>query len=171
MKQLTIMRHAKSDWGDAKLDDFDRPLNDRGWKAARRIGRELDHRGFHFDLVLASPAARARETIDGLQEKFDFKAPIRFEERMYLASEALLLTFVQGLPESVHRPLLVVHNPGLQRLLLNLTDRGEHHLRHKIGKKYSTGAVAVVDLPAHRWNEVEPGSGEIVDLILPKDLD
>lgn len=171
MKRLTVMRHAKSDWGDAELDDFNRPLNERGWKAARRMGRELDQRGFHFDLVLASPAARARETIDAVQQKFDFKAPIRFEQRIYLASEALLLTMVQGLPESVHRPLLVGHNPGLQRLLLHLTHHGEHHLRHKIGEKYPTGAVAVVELPAHRWDQVESGSGEIVDLILPKDLD
>lgn len=165
------MRHAKSNWGDALLDDFDRPLNDRGWKAARRIGRELKHRDFHFDLVIASPAARVRETIDGVQEKFDVAAPIHFEQHMYGASEAQLLALVRGLPETAHRPLLVGHNPGLQLLLLDLTDGDEHHLRRTIGQKFPTGALAVVELRAQRWDDVKPGSGTIVDLILPKDLD
>jgi phosphohistidine phosphatase len=171
MKRLTILRHAKSSWDDPELDDFNRPLNDRGCKSARRIGRELKHRNFHFDLVLASPAARARETIDGVQENFDFDAPIKFDPRLYLASESLLFAMVQELAEAVHRPLVVGHNPGLQQLLLDLTHGAEHHLRQKIAHKFPTGAVAVVEMPAHRWAEVEPGTGEIVDLILPKELD
>src|SRR5437868_11057004 len=85
MKRLAILRHAKSSWDDPSLDDFDRPLNERGWKAARRMGRELEDRGMRFDLVLASMAARVRETIDGVQ-KYDFAAPIRFEPQLYGAS-------------------------------------------------------------------------------------
>jgi phosphohistidine phosphatase len=59
MKRLTVLRHAKSSWDHAGRDDFDRPLNDRGWKAARLIGKELRHRKMNFDLGLASPAARS----------------------------------------------------------------------------------------------------------------
>lgn len=170
MKRLTVLRHAKSDWGDADLDDFNRPLNDRGWKAAKRIGRELQHRDFRFDLVLASPAARVRETLDGVQEKFDFAAPIRFEPPMYLATEALLMAVVRDLPEAVHRPLLVGHNPGLQQLLLGLSVEDDP-LRSKVAHKLPTAAIAVVELPADRWAEVEPASGRLVELIVPKDLD
>jgi phosphohistidine phosphatase len=170
MKRLTVMRHAKSDWGDPQLDDFNRPLNERGWKAARRIGRELKERDFRFDLVLASPAARVRETIDGVQEKFDFAGPIRFDERLYLASETSLLALVRDLPEAVHGPMLVGHNPGLHQLVLSLADDGDHHLRDEVGQKFPTAAVAVIELGAACWKEVEPGSGKIVELILPKDL-
>jgi phosphohistidine phosphatase len=171
VKRLTLLRHAKSSWDNAAADDFDRPLNDRGWKAARRIGRELKHRGMHFDFVIASTAARVRETIDGVQDHYDFDGPIQFEPRMYGASEGELLVLVRGLPESVKAPLLVGHNPGLERLLVDLTRDDEDGLRHRVADKYPTGAMAVLELPTHRWAGVAPGNGKIVELILPKELD
>lgn len=170
MKRLCVLRHAKSSWDDPKLDDFNRPLNERGWKAARRMGRELKHRGMRFDYVLASTAARVRETIDGLEDKFAFNAEIHFEPAMYGASEAVLLSLVRALPETVRAPLLVGHNPGLERLLIELTHDDDAGLRDEIGGKYPTGAFAVVELPVQRWGDVAPGSGQIVELILPKDL-
>src|SRR3954451_5606985 len=94
VKRLAILRHAKSSWDDAALDDFNRPLNERGWKAARRLGRELTKRGLTFDLVLSSTAARTRETIDGVQEEYDFAVLIRFDPQLYLASEAVLVGLV-----------------------------------------------------------------------------
>ena len=59
MRTLYVLRHAKSDWGDSSLSDFDRPLNDRGRKAAKAVGKELRKRKIKPDLVLASPAERA----------------------------------------------------------------------------------------------------------------
>jgi len=171
MKRLAVLRHAKSSWGDPNLDDFNRPLNERGWKAARRIGRELKHRNMAFDLVIASTAARVRETIDGVQEKYEFAAPIRFEQRVYLATTQALLQLVRELPDSVEAPLLVGHNPGLERLLVELTHDDGNGFRHRIAGKYPTGALAIVELPAGKWSELSPGSGRIVELILPKEID
>ena len=171
MKRLTVLRHAKSSWDDAAVDDFNRPLNDRGWKAARRMGRELKHRAMRFDLVIASTAARVRETIDGMQEHYDFAAPIQFEPRMYGASEHELLLMVRTLPEQVHAPLLVGHNPGLERLLAELTEDDEDGLRGRVVGKYPTGALAVIELPAKRWSDIGTNDGRIVELILPKELD
>src|SRR6476469_1278811 len=101
MKRLAIVRHAKSSWDDPGLDDFNRPLNERGWKAARRLGRELVTREMTFDLVLSSTSARTRETIDGIKRHYTFNAPIEFEQVIYLASEATLLALVRSLDESV----------------------------------------------------------------------
>ena len=171
MKRLAVLRHAKSSWDEAGLDDFNRPLNERGWKAARRMGRELKHRAMRFDLVLASPAARVRETIDGLQEKFDFDAPIRFEQQVYAASEGTLLELVRRFPDTVSAPLCVGHNPGLERLILGLARDDDKGLRERIAGKYPTAALAVIELPAKRWKDVEPGSGKLVELIFPKELD
>lgn len=171
MKRLATLRHAKSSWDDPGLDDFNRPLNDRGWKAARRIGKEMKHREMRFDLVLASMAARVRETLDRLREKFEINAEIRFEPRMYGASAETLLSLIHDLPDSVDAPLLVGHNPGLERLLVGLTHDDAENLRGRVAHNYPTAALAVVELPANHWPEVEPGSGEIVELIVPKDLD
>src|SRR5258708_6890901 len=107
MKRLAILRHAKSSWDDPTLDDFNRPLNERGWKAARRLGRELKQRGMTFDLVLSSTSARTRETIDGVQQRYAFNAPITFEQKLYGASAETLLAMVRGLDEAVTAPLIV----------------------------------------------------------------
>ena len=171
MKRLSILRHAKSSWDDPSLDDFNRPLNERGWKSARRMGRELKRRGIKFDLVLASTAARVRETIDGVQENYDFSAPIEFERDIYLASTETLLSLIRRLPDTVQAPLLVGHNPGLERLLVELTHDDEKGLRKRVAGKYPTGAFAQFELPSRTWREIEPGSGRIVELILPKELD
>jgi len=171
MKRLTILRHAKSSWDDPQLEDFNRPLNDRGWKAARRMGRELEKRGMKFDLVVASTAARVRETIDGLTEKLRLNVEIRFEPRMYAASEEMLLSIVRDIGESAHAPLLVGHNPGLQQLIIALTHSDPDDLRSRVERKFSTAALAAIELPAHRWAEVEPGTGKVTELILPKELD
>ena len=171
MKRLSILRHAKSSWDDPRLDDFNRPLNDRGWKAARRMGRELKARGIKIDLVLSSTAARARETIDGVQEKYDFDAPIEFDQGLYLASEAELLERVRALDDEVKSPLLIGHNPGLERLIAELTRHDKTGLRRRVEGKFPTGAFAVLELPAHHWREVEPGHGKVVELVLPKELD
>jgi phosphohistidine phosphatase len=171
MKRLAILRHAKSSWDDPALDDFNRPLNDRGWKAARRIGKELKHREMHFDFVIASMAARVRETLDGAREKLDLDAEIRFEPRMYGASESTLLSLIHELPETALAPLLVGHNPGLQQLVAELTRDDGDGYRRRVLRNFPTCALAIVKLPARRWAEVEPGSGEIVELILPKALD
>jgi phosphohistidine phosphatase len=171
VKRLAVLRHAKSSWDDPGLADFNRPLNERGWKAARRMGREFKHRGTHFDLVLASTAARVRETIDGIQEHFDFAAPIRFEPKLYHATTDTLLSLIQDFEDGVKTPLIVGHNPGLERLLVELTHDDRDGLRDRIAGKYPTGALAVIKLPAAHWKDVAPGTGEIAELILPKELD
>jgi phosphohistidine phosphatase len=171
MKRLTILRHAKSSWDEPGVEDFNRPLNDRGWKAARRMGRELESRGIDFDLVIASPAARVRETIDGLKEKMKLNVEIRFEQRMYLASEKMLLHIVQEIPESSDAPLLVGHNPGLHQLVVELTRPDSHGLHERAAHKFPTAALARIELAANRWADVKAGSGELAELLLSKELD
>jgi len=171
MKRLTILRHAKSSWDEPGVEDFNRPLYDRGWKAARRMGRELESRGIDFDLVIASPAARVRETIDGLKEKMKLNVEIRFEQRMYLASEKMLLHIVQEIPESSDAPLLVGHNPGLHQLVVELTRPDSHGLHERAAHKFPTAALARIELAANRWADVKAGSGELAELILSKELD
>ena len=170
MKCLAVLRHAKSSWDDPSLDDFNRPLNERGWDAARRMGRELARRDMRFDLLIASMAARVRETIDGVQEHFDFDAPVRFDPRLYQASAGDLLELVRGLPDEVEAPLLVGHNPGLQQLLLDLTGDDGEGLRRRIADKFPTCALALLELAADEWAKVAPAGGMITELILPKEL-
>jgi phosphohistidine phosphatase len=171
MTVLTIMRHAKSSWDGPGLADFDRPLNDRGRKAARRIGRELKRRRMRFDQVIASPAVRVRETLQEVAEGYGDSFDIRFDPRIYAATAQTLFDLIRHIPERVHAPLLVGHNPTLQQLVLELTSGDERGLRARVEDKFPTAAVAMIELPAVRWDEVELNSGTIRELILPRDLD
>lgn len=172
MKRLTILRHAKSSWDEPNADDFDRPLNGRGWKAARRMGQELKQRKIRFDLCLASPAARVRETLDGLAQTYgELPFPIRFERHIYLADGATLLGLVRGVSDEVEKLLLVGHNPGLERLVATLAADDDKGLRHRAALKFPTAALAAIDLAAGSWADIETAGGKLVELILPRELD
>jgi phosphohistidine phosphatase len=64
MLTLSLLRHAKSSWSDAHAKDIERPLNERGERVAPRMGAFMARQGIVPDLVLCSPAARARRTLD-----------------------------------------------------------------------------------------------------------
>ena len=171
MKRLTILRHAKSSWGDPRLDDFDRPLNERGRKAAALVGKELKRRKLAFDPVMASPAVRVRQTLERLAEGYGKELTVRFVPELYLASSDDLLRMIQELPEELERPLIAGHNPGLQMLVHSLARDDNDGLRAKVAGKFPTGAAAVIDFGANRWSEVRPGTGTIAELILPREID
>ena len=171
MKRLAILRHAKSSWADAGMFDFDRPLNERGREAARRIGEELKARKLHFDLVLASTATRVRETLAGVGEEYEFGPDVRFDDELYGASEEMLLKVIRALPEKMQSVLIVGHNPGLEFIVARLARADERGLRDRVENKFPTAALAVIDLRTECWEQVIPGGGEIVELILPRELD
>lgn len=170
MKSLTLLRHAKSGWDDPVSRDFDRPLNPRGRKAARTVGREMKAQGLAFDRVLASPARRVIGTLEEVAAAYGPIQP-EFDQRLYLASTATLLEIIRAIPDEVERLLLVGHNPGLEELALCLSSRDEAGLRREVEVKYPTGTVAEIALPVERWAEVKEGIGRVERFIRPRDLD
>ena len=169
MKTLTLLRHAKSSWDDPVARDFDRPLNARGRRAARRIGQELRSQGLAFDQILASPAARVVETLDDVAEGYGSILDIEYDQRIYLASVPTLLEVIHGADDEAERLLIVGHNPGLENLALALA--GEGALRSEVVAKYPTGTVAEIVFDVDNWIDVEEGLGRLTRFIRPRDLD
>jgi phosphohistidine phosphatase len=170
MKTLTLLRHAKSGWDDPVSRDFDRPLNPRGRRAARTVGREMKAQGLGFDRVLASPARRVIETLEEVEAGYGSLRP-EYDQRLYLASTATLLEIVRGTGDEVERLLLVGHNPGLEQIALHLSGRDGCGMRGEIAVKYPTATVAEIELPADHWAQVEEGAGSLTRFIRPRDLD
>ena len=168
MKILYVLRHAKSDWGDESLRDFDRPLNERGRKAAKRMGREMHERGIEPDLVLASPAVRARQTLERVQEGFGQAFEAVEERRIYNAELETLIDLVRGAPAAAKRLMLVGHNPGLHRLVLALSEDGK--LRDEAAEKFPTAALAEIQFEVREWADVAPGTGRLTELLRPREL-
>jgi phosphohistidine phosphatase len=169
MKILTLLRHAKSTWDDPVARDFDRPLNRRGRLAARAVGSEMRRLGLEFDLVLASPAMRVRETLDEVEEGYGHRLGATFDQRIYLAAPETLLEIVRATDDAAARLLLVGHNPGMESLAMELD--GGTGLRDEIAVKYPTGTIAEIALEAESWRDVAPGTGRIARFIRPRDLD
>ncbi|MFO1065634.1 MAG: histidine phosphatase family protein [Pirellulales bacterium] len=125
-RQLLIMRHAKSSWAEAGMADFDRPLNDRGRRAAQTVGDKLKSTGFEVDLIIGSTACRVRQTVDILQPAWGSAAPKFLSKELYLASREELLRQIRALDSSFHRVLIVAHNPGIEELAGWFTESPEH---------------------------------------------
>ena len=171
MKTLILLRHAKSGWDDPVARDFDRPLNKRGRKAARRVGREMRERGIAFDRAIASPAARVVETLEDVAEGYGRAIEPVYDERIYLASPSALLDLIQSADDGTDTLLLAGHNPGLEALALLLTHEDGSGFRDDVAVKYPTGTLAEISLPVDHWRDVAEGVGTITRFIRPRDLD
>ena len=169
MKTLTLLRHAKSGWDAPVARDFDRPLNARGHKAARAMGREMKRLGLGFDLILASPATRVTETLTELAQGYGGAVATDFDEHIYLASPETLIEIVRAADDANERLLIVGHNPGMEQLALLLALPSA--LRDAIAVKYPTGALAELRFEGPGWRDVAAGTGRLERFIRPRDLD
>ena len=155
--KLTLLRHAKSERDSPSDLDFDRSLTERGRADSKRIGQEIRNLGLSFDLVLASPAQRVVETLEGVGGL----AP-QFDDQIYDASTGQLLEIVRSVDNMVQSLMLVGHNPGFERLAATLTDNAVDNV--------PTGALIEIELSVEHWRNVGEGSGRLVRFIKPKAL-
>jgi phosphohistidine phosphatase len=173
MKRLNLLRHAKSSWDDPVERDFDRPLNGRGRRAARRMGEWLKESGLRFDLVIASPALRIRQTIEGVESGLGRKLSPLFDKRIYMASAAALFDLVRETDDARESLLLIGHNPGLEDLLLLATEEDTSALRAEAAIKYPTATFAGIEMDVESWAAVEEHmqTARLVEFVRPRDLD
>lgn len=166
MKRLILMRHAKSSWAEAGLDDHERALNDRGRQDAPRMGQWIAEHGGLPDAALVSSAARTRETWDLLGAAFgEVEAALR--EELYHAEPGAMLAVLQAAPEAAGRVLMLGHMPGIGRFARMLLARAPEVAGFD---KYPTAAAAVIDVAVGTWAEVDFGAGELVAFGAPKGL-
>jgi phosphohistidine phosphatase len=161
MKTLLLLRHAKSSWDNPSLRDFERPLNERGLKAAPLIGRYLRQEKIRPELILCSPAERARQTLALVLDEARLAPRLRYDERIYDASVARLVEVVGQADDDAETVLIVGHNPGMEELIAHLT--GDT-------RKMATAALACISLDIEKWSKVREGSGKLDWLIKAKDL-
>lgn len=160
MKTLYLLRHAKSSWDDPGLADFDRPLNSRGLKAARFIGRLMFERGIKPDRIISSPAKRAAQTAALVGEAAELPN-FELDDRIYDASSPTLFNLLSEVPDATQSILLVGHNPGMQELITALS--GESH-------SIPTAALIRLSLGIDRWPDLGLNTGTLDYIIRPKDL-
>lgn len=161
MKTLYLLRHATASWKNSGLRDFERPLDGRGEEAAPLVGRLILKKKLRVDLLLCSPATRARQTAALVTQSAGLSAELLYDERIYEADVARLLEVVAQAGEAAEALMLVGHNPGMEGLLTFLT--AEH-------RQMPTAALACVTLDVERWGEVREHAGRLEWLVRPDEL-
>lgn len=122
MKTLILVRHAKSDWGDPSLDDFDRPLNDRGKRDAPVMAHRLLDKKIKIDAFISSPAKRARKTATIFATAYKKENDLILIDELYGASEDVFSSVVEKAKDKHECIAVFSHNPGITDYANELTD-------------------------------------------------
>ncbi len=169
MKTILILRHAKSDWGDPSLVDFERPLAKRGLKDAPRMGAVLAQFEAVPDLILSSPAKRAKQTAELVAKNCGYKKSIRWQEDFYGADSDELIGTLRNLPERVERVMLVGHNPTLEETVAALLAGDEADgWGVTMSIRMPTAALVCLDVDIVDWAMLEPGEATLRWFVIPK---
>jgi phosphohistidine phosphatase len=171
MKKVTliIMRHAKSDWLTGEYD-FDRPLAERGARDASRMGKWLSSSEYSPDQIIASPAVRAKQTVELLCKASGLDVDqVVWEKSIYSTDTQNLLDIAKNYLAMNKTVMLVGHNPAMEELLHYLSD-ADVPATHS-GKYMTTANIAVFELNQDSKNFLHAGSGKSLVLARPKEID
>ena len=145
MKNLLIMRHAKSSRADHSLTDFDRPLNPRGEQNAPEMGSWLRDQKLTPDLIIASSAVRTQQTADLVRSQFDPVPEVIATRQLYLAPPQAYFQAILEFAGDVQTLLMLGHNPGIEQLVYNLSNRYE---------SIPTATIAWFQFDSNQWREI-----------------
>lgn len=167
-RRLVLLRHAKAAAEDAGVDDRARPLAPRGEADAPAAGRWLREHALLPDLVVCSPALRARRTWERAAAAAAGEAcPVRVDQRVYEASVRVLADVVRETPDEVDTLVLVGHNPGIQGLAVHLAVANDAPVMSRVYEDFPTNGLAVLR-PGGRWSDLGPGGAELLDFTVPR---
>lgn len=160
-KRLILVRHAKSDWGDFTLKDFDRPLNQRGHKNAPEMAARLVDKGIRPNAIVTSTALRAITTAKYFASAWQVDADqLITQSAIYEATTATLLKVINQFDQQFDTIAMFGHNPGFTDLLNYLTDEQISDM--------PTCGVAIIDFPFDDWSMVSGGTGDLALFDYPK---
>jgi len=162
MKQLLVLRHAKSSWKDSTLTDFNRPLNERGKRDAPRMGKLLSQLDLTPDLIITSAAVRAKLTAEAVADNCGYDGDILATPDLYMGMPEDYITVLNQIEDVYTRIMIVGHNPGIEDFVEDLTDQWH---------RMPTAALAYIKLDIKNWQAFDEESvGELLNIWLPKEI-
>ncbi len=168
MKSVLILRHAKSDWGDPSLTDFDRPLAKRGLKDAPIMGQVIADFNVVPDKILSSPAKRAKQTAEKAAKACGYNKSITWLDSFYHGSSDILIGALAALPDTIERAMLVGHNPTMEETVSDLLVGHGSDWRQGLEIRIPTAALLCLDLNVMTWSDLEPGDATLRWFLIPR---
>ncbi|RXJ86591.1 histidine phosphatase family protein [Arcobacter sp. CECT 8985] len=160
MKNLYLIRHAKSSWKNMTLSDFDRPLNNRGKKNAPFMAKLLKKKGLKPDLIIASPSYRTRKTAHIFADIFKYnKKEILFFECLYNASKNDILETIKYIDDKFENLFLIGHNPSLNQFVQEYVNFNEN---------IPTSGIIKIEFDCKRWKETKKNNAQLIFFEYPK---
>lgn len=160
MKKLFIIRHAKSDWSDTSLDDFDRPLNNRGLKNAPFMGKLLKEKGVMPDLIISSSANRTFTTAQIFASQLGYLGDILLDKNLYEVSANTIESIVKNVSDNFDTIFLIGHNPGLQMFAETISKFEVDNM--------PTCAVVEIDFKVDSWKDISRKESKLISYDYPK---
>jgi phosphohistidine phosphatase len=165
-RSLLLLRHAKSSFDFPSLTNDQRPLAERGVKAAKRLGYYLkENRIPPPEIIFVSPSVRTRATMDLVRKQWAADVPVIHDPRLYNLTFRGYFDLVRHLDSQYLRVLLVGHNPAMHSLARQLVSDPE------LAEKFSTGAILEIQLEGvSAWKTTKEGKGTGVLFVSPKSV-
>ncbi len=164
MKTLYLMRHAKSSWKHAELNDLERPLLEKGLKRTRLIIDFLKNNSVDIELIICSHATRSLETARIIAHAFGISNDnFRIEKAVYMADAESLTDQLYDLPTGVDNVMIVGHNPAITNLANN-------YLKEKIDYLPTSGVIAIA-FSAGSWEEIPEAKFKVKFSAFPKQIE
>lgn len=159
MKKLYLIRHAKSSWKNLDIDDFERPLNKRGEKNAPFMGEILKNQDVIPDLIISSPALRAKTTAKIIAKKIKYRKKVTYEKKIYEASSSDLLQILHSIDDTNKIVFLVGHNPSLN-------DLAEYFV--EFYNNIPTCGVVEIVFNTKKWSKIVQENAQLLSFDYPK---
>jgi len=162
MKNLLLMRHAKSSWKDDSLEDHERPLKKRGRKDAKRIAKVILKNDLVPDLIISSSAVRSRETVEIIVKKLDYEKAVEVSDDLYMGEPQDFVDALCNLSQEHDTVMIVGHNPGLEAYLQIIDGEIE---------SVPTAGLGYLVLAIDDWKDISLDTmGDLIGFWKPKDL-
>jgi phosphohistidine phosphatase len=166
---LYVLRHAKSGKDNPHLADFDRPLNERGYREAEEMANLVIARAWQPERILCSSSQRTRETLAPLLGLLKSNATIELTRRVYDATAETLLDVIRK-QSGAASLMLIGHNPGLEELARALPGSGDGPALARLRTMFPPASLAVISFDIADWSDITPGDGRLDAFEVPADV-
>ncbi|NQV73913.1 histidine phosphatase family protein [bacterium] len=163
MKTLCLLRHAKSDWDASYGADHERPLNERGKRAAKSMGSFLKQEIVQPEIILSSTAKRTKETLSLLMKHAGWNASVTYLTDLYLCSRADIIKQLSHLDDKVESALVVGHQPTTGDFASWLLGGSQVDV--------PTGTFMMFSIPISSWRELKAAQASMKLYVTPRQLE